>query len=1076
MEFFPLHIFPEGSLDASVTTTVLVGVWVVVFFNLRLGWAASGLVVPGYLIPLLIAKPVSASVIVLESVITYLIVYAVSECGQRKKPWSSFFGRDRFFALVLVSVLVRTVIDGWVLPMLAPLISQTWSTDLSYHDNLHSYGLIIVSLLANCFWKPGLCRGLPTMAVILGCTYVIVRFGLMEFTNFNIGNLQYIYEDIASSILASPKAYMILVTTAFIASWMNLYYSWDYNGILIPALLALQWYDPMKIATSLGEAAVILIGSSLLLRLPMMKKATIEGSRKVLLFFNVAYVFRLALGFTVPVFFPDVKVTDVFGFGYLLSTLLAVKAHEQGVPLRISRVTVQVSMMGAVAGSVIGFATTFLPSGLQWEPTPDQAIPADCLAEEPLSDVTNVIVRDKRLAYQKTLPESYVVPDRAALYHFERGIKHLLEYNSTQNEQELRAAYANLSAVNYHIHTIGGRYFYLREESPTNGWGLYVIDRRNPDGMLVEVPAPLDEWATVEAGVAVFQHLNAGSLAIAGSPRNTNFDGSSDVLTCHRTLLNVFQRVVGRGKTLQIRGFSRQQLGNLKPADAKNSASVSESGKSAIWVKSSLPADLQLKSLNGILRDFEIHWQPTPLPNVLRDSAWSGFAELTLSRDDRGRLLSDLTSRASAFSRSRLKTEHGSLGAWLLERKQHIAARGTNQYSPPDLEDLLYIDAEVLRPIVAVARRADSRQSLTSSDWDQLQLSVLTAAAMNYDLILFGDSKTGQDYLILSESGSAETRRHWGTYVIRLGVSRPKIIEVPRPLAELNAYEYGVSLFQRSKSSFLLLAGAHPRTNLDGSADIVQLAHKDNLFNLFHQVLLREFSDQPLLTVQIRAFDAPVDADVVVATADGVHQDGKLRPLTSGLVEMLQSQGTRVRFVDGSPETSGYELNSTLQSFASSHSNNREFASLWLSPDLRTRFGQHVDNSLQQDQFQALGIPTIHVDLVEHLARSQRPTDKEAVTPELRDTIKLYSQTHDIVCLRKLQQQWPAIQWSHVVDRQSQRAFLLGETPSGRLPLVVSLAGTGENTQTVESEGWDRRQIERFINSAATWLEVRWSP
>ena len=34
-ELLPLHVFPEGSLSSSVTTTVLIGVWVVAFFNLH---------------------------------------------------------------------------------------------------------------------------------------------------------------------------------------------------------------------------------------------------------------------------------------------------------------------------------------------------------------------------------------------------------------------------------------------------------------------------------------------------------------------------------------------------------------------------------------------------------------------------------------------------------------------------------------------------------------------------------------------------------------------------------------------------------------------------------------------------------------------------------------------------------------------------------------------------------------------------------------------------------------------------------------------------------------------------------
>ena len=48
---FPIDVFPHGALANSVTTCVWIGIFVVVFFNLRFGWALSGLVVPGYLAP-----------------------------------------------------------------------------------------------------------------------------------------------------------------------------------------------------------------------------------------------------------------------------------------------------------------------------------------------------------------------------------------------------------------------------------------------------------------------------------------------------------------------------------------------------------------------------------------------------------------------------------------------------------------------------------------------------------------------------------------------------------------------------------------------------------------------------------------------------------------------------------------------------------------------------------------------------------------------------------------------------------------------------------------------------------------
>ena len=142
---FPLRIFPADSLAASVTTTVWVGVWVVAYFNLRLGWVASGLVVPGYLVPLLLVRPWTVFAIYVESAVTFGVVYVLSESFHTRKPWSSFFGRDRFFALVLVSILVRAVFDGWLFPQFGAWINSTFAIHFDYHSNLHSFGLIIVS-------------------------------------------------------------------------------------------------------------------------------------------------------------------------------------------------------------------------------------------------------------------------------------------------------------------------------------------------------------------------------------------------------------------------------------------------------------------------------------------------------------------------------------------------------------------------------------------------------------------------------------------------------------------------------------------------------------------------------------------------------------------------------------------------------------------------------------------------------------------------------------------------------------------------------------------------------------------
>jgi len=155
---FPLEIFPQSSLAVSVITTVWVGVWVVAFFNLRFGWVLSGLVVPGYLAPLVLIKPWSAGVILLEGIVTYLLVWGYSEFFGRRGWWDSLFGRDRFFALILVSVAVRILFDGLLLPEAGAMLERAGYL-FDYRNNLHSFGLVIVSLVANQFWKTGVVRG-----------------------------------------------------------------------------------------------------------------------------------------------------------------------------------------------------------------------------------------------------------------------------------------------------------------------------------------------------------------------------------------------------------------------------------------------------------------------------------------------------------------------------------------------------------------------------------------------------------------------------------------------------------------------------------------------------------------------------------------------------------------------------------------------------------------------------------------------------------------------------------------------------------------------------------------------------
>ena len=138
---------------------------------------------------------------------------------------------------------------------------------------------------------------------------------------------------------------------------------------------------------------------------------------------------------------------------------------------------------------------------------------------------------DKVLLYQKQSRESYQRPTASELERFGRGLRLLKKYVEHRQPEKLTEARLALHEVNYDVQIIQDRLIYLSERSPARGWGLYVLNLEKPAGLLIEVPAPMDEWATLEAGAYLFRELAASSLAVAGTQRQNNSMGASDVFS-----------------------------------------------------------------------------------------------------------------------------------------------------------------------------------------------------------------------------------------------------------------------------------------------------------------------------------------------------------------------------------------------------------------------------------------------------------------------------------------------------------------------------------------------------------------
>lgn len=1077
---FPLQIFPQGVLADSVITTVWVGVFVVAFFNLRLGWVLSGLVVPGYIVPLIILKPLSVVVIICEGIITYFLVWLFSENLSRWKLWSNLFGRDRFFALLLVSVLVRIVMDGWLLPLMGSYLNAYFGIFFDYRNNLHSFGLIIVALVANQFWKLGIGRGIFQLLVVLFITYLIVRFVLMEMTNFDISNLSYMYEDIAKSMLASPKAYIILIITAFIASKMNLFYGWEFNGILIPALLALQWYQPTKILVSFVEAFVILGISSLILTLPMFKHASIEGARKLLLFFNVGFVYKAILAYALLNFLPNVKTTDFFAFGYLLSTLIAIKMHDKNILARLTLSTLQTSLVAVFLGSIIGYSLTFLPPFFA-RTTPLYKEKNNAIVLPESASLTELLNTDKIALYENKSKQRFVLPYPLEIDQFSKAVHLLLNLKNTGNSSALQEAASLLSEVNYKVYILQNRYFYLKENHPQNGWGIYAIDTRSTSNTLIEVPAPIDEPGSMEVGTVLYLKLNAHGLAISGSSKHGTVNSNANVLRSYQTMYQAFHHEVSRQDVLQIRTFSAEQVrveGRIKG----NSSVLGENLTSILRVKGSLPPGLKLGELKDALGIFDIQWGSEPLENVQRDSTRKGFAELVLSRADVRKLLIKLFfPKQDILLKVQDESIEGYLLSWIFDAKTGIAGSGSELYVPPKLEELLFFDQEVVTPILALMPLQYKVDHWTTIGLEELRLINASAKRIGYQLIRYHHKESGRDYLILTEIPDDKNRHYGGTYIFRLGSSSPYIIQVPRPLYEINSFEYGVALFESLNAKALLISGTHPNTNTDKSSDLLVYQNRINLFNLVSQIILRESGEDPLMVVQSRAFGVKPDitasdADVLVAFDDGAMNKKQLSTLENNLLQTLSQTGLKTTLVNGLKETAGYEASGVFQSLYTEQSKNKEFTVLWLSPALRSSFRQGGDSKLQEEQIVANGIKTVETGLYPYLKNLQRGFSV-SVPPEMKNLLRNYLNEQDILLLDMIKSKWPDYFLEGLIDNNSKQFYLLVFNSERELILVVNMAPTDYTSVIkINSQNLPPELIKRYIETRSTWLELEEKP
>ncbi len=1028
IDLLPFNFFPEGGLTSSVVVTVWVGIWVVCFLNLRFGLALSGLVVPGYLVPLLLVKPISAGVILLEGLVTYFITLGLAGGLMRRLGASEMFGRDRFFALVLVSIVVRVIFDGWLLPSVGQLLNES-GLEFDHRNNLQSFGLIIISLVANQMWNGGVRRGLTSLMLYLGLTFLFVKFVMIPLTNYSISNLSFIYEDMASSILATPKAYIILLTTAYIASKMNLRYGWEFNGILIPSLLALQWYEPSKLLVTFIEAFIILWLGKLCLQLPFFTRLNMEGARLLLLFFNISFLYKYVLSFILISWAPALKVSDYFAFGYLLSTLLALKMFQKDIPVLITRATLQTSAFALIVASVVGFALSFIQPSLTTDISSKNTT-ADAQEEQRSLEA---LVVESYSDFYRSRTQSFTPPTVVELANYEQAMNtlaHLLRTEQALALSELQQhpvvakVQAQLQQIQFDLQVVPPGYVIIKDTLPARAGGMVVLNPANPDGLTVEVPAPLNETGIADLALRLFMSQQAKALIYAGSFRQQDPQRRSDMLVMPRSFFQIAHEQLGDRNILQLRAFTRTTARELTGQRFSDAFLEDSSLPNYLWIKQSLPPSLDLSVLHTSINNLDVSWRSPVFTNRQRDFSREGFAELMLTRSGIRQLIAALAPLPAADETREGAENVFTLTSWLSDHKQSWASKRSELYQPARLDELIFFDEQVISPLLNLL---DSAAHIDDNTLQQEQQRIdLMAKAFGYQLVAFRQPDSARHYLLLYELPDNK-RRYWGTYVFTLGEAKNYLVEVPRPLAEMSSFEFSIELFEQLNARALLVPSSHAWANEDGSANVLQAGNTLTLFNLVHQTLLRHYAEDALMVLQVRgqasSEQAPANA-VDIRLAPWQDSSGLARSESlQQLVAQLGEKGLSVDIVSGAQDEAGYEAHYGLLSRYLPVTRNADMATLWVSKDLRRRMTQRSDQKPFEAQFRALNIALQAHDLRRWL--SEMPHSKIRDPERLMLKVSRFIANGDIVLLADIMASMENLHLSYVLDKDSQQYFMV---------------------------------------------------
>lgn len=899
----PLAVFPTNGLDQSLHAPVLVGLFILTFFREALGWGYAGLVVPGYLATVFLAAPLTGGLMVAEGLASYFLALLLARIAPRSGAWSELFGRERFLFIILCALLMRLVMEAhWV-----PWLVERY--DLQHSRELYSIGLVLVPLLANSFWNQGLILSLPRVTTLVVLTLLFVDKVLLAHTNFTLARFQIANESVSLAFLDTPHAYIILVLGALIAARDNVAYGWDYNGILVPALLAVAWYEPIKLLTTVVEALVVLVLSRGLASVKPFSLVLMVGSRRMLLVYAVGFVVKWALGFAALAALPSLQTIDYFGFGYLLPSLLAVKLWNTDKIGRVMMPTLQVSLTAFLLGN-----------GL--------SILLGILDPPRVSGAQGASVESGRTASLELLRGDTAPAPREV---------HVPWGELTLRQQGL--------ALAEELMTRGA-------PAPGNGFSPRLRVTRSSDGWIVMGPRTLDPSDDRSAPRLALRKTadSAPWLVVVDRPE----PGSAAVVVG-----------VEVGRLLRARAVVvRSRLESEMPLD---DALVEELGKRAgitdVVVVSEAALGSRLSVVGRVPRGLPLGELERSLGVELPLRFRAAEAEsVPYANRPRVVLSRELAERAAA----------GLLGApepdaWPEPTRSALALRSRElttvlpgRFERPPSEDL--------RLFAALARRFIARRGAPPTAYERALASVL-----GYRFARIGPVGSQPDAWALFEPPGDDRRGQATLVVRRRtepSPGLPLVVELPAPRYERGAFDAALTFYSALDADGLLVAGALPRSAPDHAADPRRAQGRALHYQVLHELWLQ--AGGTALGVHGIAPGALGARESLVAFGRPRQRPLDGPEWTRGIVEMLNNGGFDPAVVDGSPALESYSGSlDPPMAYARRFSDERMLL-VWLSEDARLAMLDARSEVVTAERLSRAGVTPRDVDVARVAASIQR--------------------------------------------------------------------------------------------------------